>query len=1152
MAIFNGALELRPEERAAYLEKACAGDAALRGRVEGLLQAHEQAGDFLETPPTGLDSAKSTGLSIPLAEKSGDKIGHYKLLQQIGEGGCGVVYMAEQEEPVRRRVALKVIKLGMDTKSVIARFEAERQTLALMDHPNIAKVLDAGATATGRSYFVMELIRGVKITEYCDENHLPTYDRLNLFIQVCQAIQHAHQKGIIHRDIKPSNILVTVNDGVPVPKVIDFGIAKATQGRLTDQTLFTAFEQFLGTPAYMSPEQAVMTSLDIDTRSDIYSLGVLLYELLTGKTPFEQKELLAAGLDEMRLTIREKEPPKPSTRLSAMANDELTTTASRRQIEAPRLIRTVRGDLDWIVMKALEKERDRRYETANGFARDIQRHLNDEPVVARRPSRAYRFQKLVRRNSLAFGAVAAVVLILALGVLVSTRQAIRAIRAERSERALLEAAEVLRAKEETQRQEAERAKEGESAARFLAEIQAYSSDVNLAQVALGANNLGRAQDLLKGHAPKPGRPDLRGWEWRYLWQLCRSDATYTLCERRYPIRSLSISGDGKLLAVAEHHGGNLSIWSLPERRLIACPAAGDGEVNAAFCPREPLLAYSFSEGSMSNTAVQYKIGFWSAQRSKLLSNEISLGGPCLGLSFSGDGTSLVALTGLPDRRLTVWRIPDARQIASYEDPDVVSGMVIPITLAVSSDGRTAAYKVRGSRIRLFDLTLGKERWTTPGAAEGWVVAAAISPDDKWLASGSGTGSSNSASIHLWDIASGKEIRTIKAHGEWISSLVFWPDGKTLASASADQTIRVWNLEGTAEAPQCRTLRGHRYEVWSLALLPKEQVLFSGCKDGSVCSWAAQGAQPSQPTLILPADAIAWHFGQTGESVLTVSSQGNVDEWSGTDMAQRRTLTHIPGSTSHVLFSEDGQSVAADLGNGKIWVWKMGSEKPSELNISGGGQVVPLKFLDKSAALVAYSSSDNTNHLWDLAAAKEVWSWQALEADQKLACSADGKCCIELAWNGPSSLLDLVHHHRAKAELDTREGFDVSFSPDNRILAVASGLGFARLWDSTPQQGMMALREAVTLRGFLLAAHSVAFSPDSKRLAIGCGGRQGIRIWDAQSRHELLTLEGSPSQQPLAGGTTFSPDGNSLGCLFVGGNIQIWRAPSQQEIESAHE
>jgi serine/threonine protein kinase/tetratricopeptide (TPR) repeat protein len=371
-------------------------------------------------------------VSAAPAEKLDDMIGHYKLLEKIGEGGFGVVYVAEQKEPVRRRVALKIIKLGMDTRRVVARFEAERQALAMMDHPNIAKVLDAGATEAGRPYFVMELVRGIKITDYCNQSHASPRQRLELFIQVCRAVQHAHQKGVIHRDIKPSNILVTLHDGVPVPKVIDFGIAKATQGYLTDSTVYTEFQQFIGTPAYVSPEQAEMSGLDVDTRADLYSLGVLLYELLTNQTPFSTKDLLAQGMDEMRRIIREDEPARPSTRLSRLAGEDLTTTARQRGVDAPKLIHVVRGDLDWIVMKCLEKDRTRRYETANGLAMDIQRHLGDEPVSACPPSRLYKFQKVVRRNKLAVGAVVAVSLALLLGAGASTWQAIRATRTERA------------------------------------------------------------------------------------------------------------------------------------------------------------------------------------------------------------------------------------------------------------------------------------------------------------------------------------------------------------------------------------------------------------------------------------------------------------------------------------------------------------------------------------------------------------------------------------------------------------------------------------------------------------------------------------------------------------------------------------------------
>jgi eukaryotic-like serine/threonine-protein kinase len=457
-ALFYAALGVEhPTQRKLFLDQACLGSDEMRSAVEDLLQAHAEAEQFFASSHaslrmTGEDIRKIAAngeedLADPskllAEEEAGLQIGRYRLLQKIGEGGCGVVYMAEQREPVRRRVAVKIIKLGMDTKNVIARFEAERQALALMDHPNIARVLDAGATETGRPYFVMELVRGVRVTDYCDDNNLDTRQRLAVFIQICQAIQHAHQKGVIHRDIKPSNVLVTMHDGVPVPKVIDFGIAKAIEAPLTDKTLFTAYDQFIGTPTYVSPEQAELSGLDVDTRSDIYSLGVLLYELLTGKTPFDGQQLMKSGLEVMRRTLREKEPQRPSTMVTTLQGDELRITATHRQIEPFKLVSVLRGDLDWIVMKALEKDRRRRYETANGLAMDIQRHLIHEAVLARPPSRLYLFLKLVRRNRVLFTASAAVAAALVVGLGASTwlyfkeraaRQAEARLRAESEQR----------------------------------------------------------------------------------------------------------------------------------------------------------------------------------------------------------------------------------------------------------------------------------------------------------------------------------------------------------------------------------------------------------------------------------------------------------------------------------------------------------------------------------------------------------------------------------------------------------------------------------------------------------------------------------------------------------------------------------------------
>jgi serine/threonine protein kinase len=425
-AVFTAAIARSfPGEREAFLAEACGNDTARMARIEALLRAHAQPDSFLEPP----QAAAVSPLDAPIGEGAGTVVGPYTLIEQIGEGGFGVVFMAEQQQPVRRRVAVKLLKPGMDTRQVVARFDAERQALALMDHPNIAHVIDGGATASGRPYFVMELVHGIPITEYCDAYNLTIRERLAMFVTVCQAVQHAHQKGVIHRDLKPSNILVGAHEAIPIVKVIDFGIAKATRAQLTEKTLFTNSAQFLGTPMYMSPEQAQCNGMDIDTRTDIYALGVVLYEILAGTTPFDAQRLQSADHDEMRRIIREEEPARPSMRISTLGPAESASTL-HRQCDNRRLRQMLKGELDWIVMKAIDKRRDRRYETASAFAADVQRFLHDEAVLARPPSVSYRLRKVVRRHRSAVVAAALVTLSLVGGIIGTTWGLIRATAAE--------------------------------------------------------------------------------------------------------------------------------------------------------------------------------------------------------------------------------------------------------------------------------------------------------------------------------------------------------------------------------------------------------------------------------------------------------------------------------------------------------------------------------------------------------------------------------------------------------------------------------------------------------------------------------------------------------------------------------------------------
>ena len=815
-----------------------------------------------------------TEIVASVTDQAGDKIGHYKLLQKIGEGGCGVVYMAEQEAPVRRRVALKVVKLGMDTKQVIARFAVERQALAMMDHPNIAKVLEAGATDTGRPYFVMELVRGIRITDYCDQNNLSTRERLDLFITVCQAIQHAHQKGIIHRDIKPSNILVTLHDGVPVPMVIDFGIAKATgQQRLTDLTVFTAFEQFIGTPAYMSPEQAELSGLDIDTRSDIYSLGVLLYELLTGKTPFDSKALLAAGLDEMRRNIRDKEPMRPSAKLTTLEAGDLTTVAKCRRADPRKLIHQLRGDLDWIVIKALEKDRTRRYETTNEMARDIQRHLHNEPVVARPPSAAYRFQRLVRRNRLAFAAGTALFLVLLLGIIVSTWQAVRARRAERqaqeqAQRARDAANIAEQAKKvaleqttvaETQRQRAEQ----ESQAHLLA---SYVGDIRLAQNNYQQGNFSEALALLKGLKPNKGETDLRGFEWRHLWRLCRGNYSFSFPERNQVLGSMEFSPDSRMLATY-YWDGALRLWRVGEAQPVfetnnvtglgGFSADGDTLVfsgvngviqryrvsqrslTSALTNAGDILTYSARANLVVTLRGEDQVKVWNLEDGQCLftlpgkhGRYLEFGAPA---SIAPDGSVLAliepgqASEGLrKDRGIHLWDLRTGQDMNVLEDNRQIQ------SLKFSPDGKLLAVGDGKGNVKLWEWSL--RRANSFDAHESSVYALAFSPDGKTLATGS-----SDETINQWDVATrSQKTNHLRGQVGAVSSLAYSPDGAHLASGGRNSPVKFWNPEQGETSDEIRGLHSQHYG--NFVISPDGKNMAAGCQDHSVKVWDVKTLQ----------------------------------------------------------------------------------------------------------------------------------------------------------------------------------------------------------------------------------------------------------------------------------------------------------------------
>lgn len=1114
-AIFDLARQIEvPEIRTRYLDQACGTNKELKDRVAELLQAHDQERSFFERPPSGL--ANTVGLPGAM-EKPGDTVGPYKLLQRIGEGGFGVVYMAEQSRPVRRKVALKVIKPGMDTKEVVARFSAERQALAMMNHPNIARIYDGGETESGRPFFVMELVKGVPLTKFCDAQRLSTTARLNLFVTVCGAIQHAHQKGVIHRDIKPSNVLVTLHDGDPVPKVIDFGVSKAINQQLTEITLFTQYGQMVGTPQYMSPEQAEMSGLDIDTRSDIYSLGVLLYELLTGVTPLEAGRLRAAGLVEMQRLIQEVEPLKPSIRVSD-ASDRSTTTAKQRGISVEALGRSLQGELDWVVMKALDKDRNRRYDTAKGFARDIERHLADEPVSACPPTTGYILRKMYRRHRqiAVFGMVMLLLMfvsLLTMGSLwrLASRSRDTADEKEKSATESLNAANESLIREKAARKESERNA-------LLYRQQQYVSDMNLAALAWKENNRARLIGILRGSpVDESSQQVMQGFERQYL-------------------SGLASGADGKTFPL--------------ERSGMRPQFSKTGDTLAVGLTDNRVSLYSFSIGADETYDVKYlrTIGaphkfLWYPTDAKIMPNGKQI------LRVSDDG-ELIELTDLDGNQETV--IVKVEQSQFRKELDSIEQLAEDhlspphdrvFCLDVTKDGQTIVAGTSSGVISVSGLgtemestfhPVGEVRgvdFTHDGSRLAYCTKKRVAimdsanrhagvlvsneaiersqrirfcPDDSKLLVGTKDGQ-----IQIYDSQDLKEIRRFDAHDDGLRDIQFSPDGRHFSTGGRDNVIKLWDW------PSCNLVAVQRGRGSSCKFHPVKNILACVSFEGELFLWDLANVKLDGPRALPRAPISLERAGAEGEFLI---STRNADyRWSATTDSLRLE-NPTENSTQIVAAVRSGQSSAKYFQNGSLIVRNDRGSDANEFRLN-----TPPIDLAGSGNLLLAGRRGGTPTLWNLATKKMIFELPAQLVNVHYALPAgrfsDDESMVAIPASDYSiRFFDTASGNEQFPLLGHNQGVvDLDCSPvDSDLWASASWDCSARIWDLRDRKMQHYLRH----RSWVA---SVAFSPDGQRLATVSGDRT-LKIWSVESGQQLLSIDtgmGHPRK------VIFSGDGSRI-------------------------
>ena len=1078
--------------REEYLRQRCGGDVELRHRVSQLLEDYEAAGNFLEEPVIA-DWCVKESFDGPESQ-----IGPYKLREQIGEGGMGVVYLAEQLAPIKRRVALKLVKSGMDTRQVLARFEAERQALAMMSHPHISGILDAGATDSGRPYFVMELVRGIPITEFCDLHRLSVRKRLELFIQVCMAVQHAHQRGIIHRDLKPSNILVELHDVAPVPKVIDFGIAKATGQQLSERTVYTKFVQMLGTPLYMSPEQATLSGLDIDTRSDIYSLGVILYEILTGSTPFEQSALTKEGPDEMRRILREVDPPRPSQKISTLQAAQLKTVSAQRQVDPRNLSSSIGRELDWIVLQAMEKDRERRYESASAMAADLQRYLNNEAVFACPPSLAYQTRKFVSRYKVAFITAAAVSLSLLTGTAIATWQAIVANRerdrANQAATRFLE--ESLRSEEKTRiaNQERLRAETAERAHREqteLAENVLYASAIRLAYRHKQSGDDDQAAQLLNSFIPRPGTPDRRGLEWYLLKHQLQSTGT-DLMTLLGDVSCIRVAPDGSYLVAATNGGvvqrcrmtdqNRLPDWGSDLTDVRRMEFSPDGKYLA-------LISYDAEAVLIDTTTGQVRLRCPSPEKSTKNADVCFVDGRLL---TSGNG-GLISIWNLDEFKLErIWDTKTPMVLDMSTSPAYAG-----VYLAVHNPDISVKSKiVRTSKLEdgLFDLEL-----PLPFNSN----CLSVNPNGKHLAVGD-----NDGEIFLWDGDRDEWLAKWKLT-EKINELNFSPDGVYLAAAERSGVVHVWDWSKSKESEESPPVKKHRHwqahprPARTVIFLPDSRSLLTSGLDGRVIQWSQWHQPQTHQTFRIGSDVKQLRILRGNRSIAV------------TDPFCVRTIEIDSGHIQQQLpFSTE-----AGIGNILVsdpdgrWLACAGSSRPiycGQLQPELALMQIPdsqprtkrhdsISFLSDHRRLLAVETSPDLRvRGWDLGTRQLTFHHERPDLANTY-CTVCPSCDeIFVVTNQQFLRIDI----RTGVEIDSwnYDGLDVfSIACNHAGSMLAIGRKDRTLHLLNPQTG----KHIRSILGFLSPPEIVRFSADGKTV-ITRDDRGVVQFWQVASGSELLT------------------------------------------------